>query len=103
MAVCGRARLLPSLKDQELRGSAGASPSQILNDGYARYDNLSRNHNLLDPYRRVRLAMPLETTVILATLEVLNVHFRRWKIDDLADDAGAVNHRLADLGVLVPL
>src|SRR5262245_45320250 len=56
-----------------------------------------------DADRGVRLAMALHAAIVLAALEMLDVHLDRRMIDDFADHAGAGDYGLADLGVIVAL
>src|SRR5262245_507495 len=67
-------------------------------------ENRLRGHfDLADAHRGVRLAMALHAAIVLAALEMLDVHLDRRMIDDFADHAGAGDDGLANRSVVVAL
>ena len=57
----------------------------------------------LTAHGRVTLAMAAQPAIVLAAAEVLDVHLRRGMLDHLAEDANALDDRLADPRVVAVL
>ena len=57
----------------------------------------SAEDDLLDLHRGVRLGVTAKSAIVLAATEVLDLNLRLRSVDDLADDLGPRDQRLADL------